>query len=173
MITVVTAPSRSGTSLTIQMLLNAGVPVLWNCLPNRTVINPRGHYEMMAENLTAFVNAVGPQEQAVVKVMPWHLERLPPRGYQYIVIVRDIDSIQASHDAARDHHDWRLHDTEDIRYWQQFALDEAVFHRHVIVKFDELFTGAGVDIIGDMMGLTPLQRSKMRDTVDPALRHHR
>lgn len=171
MITVVTAPSRSGTSLTMQMLLNAGVPVLWNCLPNRTPINPRGHYELKGDDISAFVSAVGPQEQAALKVMPWRLDRLPSRGYQYIVLLRDVDECRASHDSIKENLDWGLYDTNDIAHWRQFALDHVAKSRHTVITFDELFTGRGPEKIGALLRLTPLQVSKMKDCVDNSLRH--
>jgi hypothetical protein len=46
MITCVTAPSRSGTSLTMQMLQAAGMTLAWNTVPNKTGFNPYGHYEI-------------------------------------------------------------------------------------------------------------------------------
>lgn len=132
MITVVTAPSRSGTSLTMQMLNAAGIPLVWNLLPNRTAINPRGHFELTGDSITTMLpHAVA---GSAVKVMPWHLDLLPPQSYQYIVLLRDSASLRASHAYAEEVHR-RLHDADTFEHWKTVALDHVAFTRHLVLGF--------------------------------------
>lgn len=170
MITVVTAPSRSGTSLTMQMLQAAGVPIIWNLLPNRTGINPRGHFELKGDDIQSFINFA--PEGSAVKVMPWHLDRLPGhRSYQFILLLRDIAECRMSHDSIREGLGWLLHDTNNIEYWRTYASDFSAFCPYITITFNQLFTEEGPRRIGQFLKLSPLQVSKMRDCVEPSLRH--
>ncbi len=169
MITCVTAPSRSGTSLTMQMLQAAGTTLAWDCLPNRGQINPNGFYEVnWVKGLTTLADCEG----KAVKVMPFDLYRLTPdHEYQFITILRDaacIDASQADTERWRGHKMWDANQTE---YWHKFTLDYIANHKHVIVPFDELFNGVGQLRIGGFMGFDDLQIAKMNDCVDQKLWH--
>ena len=167
MITCVTAPSRSGTSLTMQMLQAAGMPLFWNVLPNRSEYNPYGHYEISWKNAT-----VDDCEGKAVKVMPFDLYRLTPdHEYQFITIMRNVACAEASEHAARVHRGSPMSDADQVADWQRFTLDYISKHKHVIVGFDELFSGVGQQKIGEFLGFDELQIKKMKDCVDPALWH--
>lgn len=167
MITCVTAPSRSGTSLTMQMLQAAGVPLFWNCLPNRTPINPYGHYEFDWKLPLALA------EGKAVKVMPFDLFQLTPEHvYRFIVILRNPKCVDASQLDTQTRHGWRpMSDANETEKWQAFTLDFVKAHEHVIVGFDELFNGVAQQRIASMMGFDALQIAKMNDCVDQSLWH--
>src|SRR5271157_4404079 len=99
MITCVTAPSRSGTSLTMQMLQAAGMALAWDVLPNKSPFNPHGHYETdWVRGKTTLADCEG----KAVKVMPFDLHRLTPdHEYRFITILRDVPSIDASQTQTR------------------------------------------------------------------------
>ena len=169
MITCVTAPSRSGTSLTMQMLVAAGYPIAWNCLPNRSQWNERGFYEF-DWNRGDLIEC----EDKAVKVMPFDLYRLTSdHTYRFITILRDVASVEASmaHTVA-----WRgaeMTDAHKAHDWQQFTLGYVSNHEHIVVKFDDLFDGTGPNAICSFMGFDALQIAKMNDCVDVSMRHFR
>lgn len=167
MITCVTAPSRSGTSLTMQMLQAAGFPLFWNVLPNRSEFNPFGHYEIDWRTGT-----LEDCEGKAVKVMPFDLHRLTPdHKYQFITIVRNVACAEASEHAARVHRGSPMEDADKVEYWQHFTFDYIRFHKHVIVGFSELFSGVAQLKIAEMLGFNELQIAKMNDCVEPSLWH--
>lgn len=169
MITCVTAPSRSGTSLTMQMLQAAGMTLAWDCLPNHSDINPHGFYEVnWAKGKTTLDDCEG----KVVKVMPFDLYRLTPdHEYQFITILRDVKSIDKSQADTERIRGRKMSDAYATVYWHTFTLDYIDKHKHVIVAFDELFSGIGQGAIGAFLNMTPLQIAKMCDCVDHALWH--
>jgi hypothetical protein len=167
MITCVTAPSRSGTSLTMQMLQAAGFPLFWNCLPNRTVINPLGHFEF------DWTLPLALAEGKAVKVMPFDLERLTPEHeYRFITILRNPKCIDASQLDTQVRQGWKpMSDANETESWHAYTLDFVRVHQHVIVGFDELFSGVAQQRIAAMMGFDALQVAKMNDCVEPSLWH--
>ena len=100
-ITVVSGLPRSGTSLMMQMLEAAGVPLLCDDRRQADASNPRGYYELEAVKATGrdttwVTNAPGHG----VKVIHMLLHKLP-RDYQYRVILmeRDLGEVLASQQA--------------------------------------------------------------------------
>jgi hypothetical protein len=175
MITCVTAPSRSGTSLTMQMLLNAGVPVAWDSLPNRKEWNERGFYELnwkKADEEKRIAETLNECEGHAVKVMPFYLHMLTPdHDYQFITILRDIKSIDRSQAHTVQWRGSEMGDAHKTKYWQNFMFNFVKHYRHCTVKFDDLFGGAGQGRIGAFLDMTPLQIAKMCDCVDHSMRH--
>ncbi len=170
MITCVTAPSRSGTSLTMQMLQAAGMTLAWDVLPNKSEFNPYGHYETdWVKGKTTLADCEG----KAVKVMPFDLYRLTPvHEYQFITILRDVASIDASQAATvqfKDGHE--MYDAGQTEYWHKFTLDYIKDHQNVVVGFGELFNGEAQRAIGQFLGFDDLQIAKMNDCVDPKLWH--
>jgi hypothetical protein len=167
MITCVTAPSRSGTSLTMQMLVAAGIPVAWNALPNRQPWNERGFYEFDFTKGT-----LDECEGHAVKVMPFDLYRLTPdHDYQFITIFRNVACVEASMADTVKHRGSEMSDAHKAAHWQNVAFNHIKHHRHVTVGFNELFSGAGQGKIGAFLDMTPLQIAKMCDCVDHSMWH--
>lgn len=167
MITCVTAPSRSGTSLTMQMLLAAGMPLFWNVLPNRSEFNPYGHYEIDWRTTT-----LNDCEGKAVKVMPFDLHRLTPdHEYRFITILRDVRCAEASEHAARVHRGSPMSDADKVAEWQKTTLDFIKDHDNVVVTFGELFNGEAQRAIGEFLKFDALQIAKMNDCVDHSLWH--
>lgn len=170
MITAVTAPSRSGTSLTMQMLQAAGLTLAWDVLPNKSPFNPHGHYEIdWVKGKTTLADCEG----KAVKVMPFDLNRLTPEyEYRFITILRDVAAVDASQaDTVRFKNGCEMSDAHETAKWQEYTLDYIKNHQHVIVRFDDLFNGEAQQCIGEFLGFNDLQVKKMNDCVDPALRH--
>lgn len=171
MITAVTAPSRSGTSLTMQMLQAAGVPLAWNVLPNKSEFNPHGHYEI---DWVKGKMGLADCEGKAVKIMPFDLYRLTPADHEYrfITILRDVASVDASQaDTVRFKNGREMSDAHKTAEWHAYTLDYISKHRHVIVQFSDLFNGKAQEAIGEFMGFNALQIAKMNDCVDPTLWH--
>jgi len=170
MITCVTAPSRSGTSLTMQMLQAAGMTLAWDVLPNKSEFNPYGHYELdWARGKTTLADCEG----KAVKVMPFNLHLLTPdHEYQFITILRNVACIDASQeDTTRFKGGHKMSDAGETEYWHKFTLDYIKAHRNVVVGFNELFNGEAQRAIGQFLGFNALQIAKMNDCVDPTLWH--
>lgn len=167
MITCITAPSRSGTSLTMQMLLAAGMPLAWNVLPNKSPFNPNGHYEIDWNKVT-----LDDCEGKAVKVMPFDLHRLTPdHDYRFITIIRNVACIDASQADTVQHRGSKMADADQTEYWHKFTLDYIKDHQNVVVGFYELFNGEAQRAIAQFLGFNDLQIAKMNDCVDPSLWH--
>jgi hypothetical protein len=172
MITCVTAPSRSGTSLTMQMLQAADVPLWWDALPNRTAWNPRGHFEINTRKNNDWTILLPLCEGRAIKVMPFDLYRLTPdHEYRFITILRNPTAVDASQQAAVEFRGAKMSDADKTKEWQRYTLDFIKDYPHVIVNFDDLFNGKAQQSIGEFMGFDDLQIAKMNDCVDPELRH--
>lgn len=175
MITCVTAPSRSGTSLTMQMLQAAGMPLAWNVLPNKSPFNPHGHYEIYwgSGPNKQFDLTLADCEGKAVKVMPFDLNRLTPdHEYRFITILRDVSCIDASQaDTVRFKNGRKMSDADQTEYWHKFTLDYIKNYQNVVVGFSELFNGEAQRAIGQLLGFNDLQIAKMNDCVDPSLWH--
>lgn len=167
MITCVTAPSRSGTSLMMQMLLNAGVPVAWNALPNRQPWNERGFYEF-----DWMKGTLAECEGHAVKVMPFDLHRLTPdHDYQFITILRNVACIDASQAHTVQWRHAEMSDAHRTEHWYNEIFSVIKNHRHLIVGFGELFSGTAQGKVGAFLDMTPLQIAKMCDCVDHSMWH--
>ena len=182
MITIVTAPGRSGTSLTMQMLQAAGVPLMWNRLPNRTEINPFGHYELDRHVWDdEYARDILPQcEGKAVKIFRSNLAFLTPdHDYQFITIHRDpvcvrdsqIVMLKSEH-RQREIRDDAAHLTsvEGTQEWLDRFL---AFKRHLRIDFSHLQQGWACDFIAEFMGLgrNGIAAAKMRDCIDTKLWH--
>ncbi|MCP4039861.1 MAG: sulfotransferase [bacterium] len=97
-ITVATGVPRSGTSLLMQMLEAAGVPILADTVRAPDVFNPRGYYELEAVKSTARDPAwTGKAAGHAVKVIHALLRHLPAESsYRVILIERDLAEVVAS-----------------------------------------------------------------------------
>lgn len=182
MITVVTAPGRSGTSLTMQMLQAAGIPLCWNRLPNRTAINPHGHYELDRYVWDAeYAAHILPQcENKAVKIFPRNLTMLTPdHDYRFITILREPTCVRDSQVVMLEK-EYRSHEkpepdshlaaiTRQHTRLTEFLLD----YPHCTVWFNQLFNGEAQDAIGSFLGFDDLRIAKMRDCVEPSLWHFR
>jgi len=156
----------------MQMLQAAGMPLAWNVLPNRTQFNPFGHYEIdWAKDTLTLADCEG----KAVKVMPFDLYRLTPeREYQFITILRDVASIDASQaDIVRFKDGRKMSDADQTEYWHKFTLDYIRDHQNVVVGFSELFNGEAQRAIGQFLGFDDLQIAKMNDCVDSTMWHFR
>lgn len=180
MITIVTAMARSGTSLTMQMLQAAGYPLMWNRLPNRTAINPYGHYELNRYRWDAdYAASILPTcENKAVKIFPTNLQWLTSdHDYRFIYLDRDPVNVRDSQIIMLEKEN-RLHEKLDAqthldniinrRDWMLNWLRE---RKHVILQYEDLFTGVAQSDLGAYMRMSPLQVDKMRDCVDSSLHH--
>ena len=154
----------------MQMLLAAGMPLAWDVLPNKSPFNPHGHYETdWVKGKTSLDDCEG----KAVKLMPFDLYRLTPdHDYRFIVILRDVASIDASQAHTVQFKDGReMADAHETEHWHKFTLDYVRDHQNVVVGYSELFNGEAQRAIAQFLGFDDLQAAKMNDCVDPALWH--
>lgn len=180
MITVVTAPGRSGTSLTMQMLQAGGLPLMWNRLPNRTEINPFGHYELDRYRWDAdYARDILPQcEGKAVKIFRKNLEYLTDdHDYQFISIFRDPVNVRDSQIVMLEK-EYRTREIEDrdghlksiieLHQWMHEWLTDK---RHLKIHFHQLQSGTACEDIAEFVGLSKGAVAKMRDCIDTRLWH--
>lgn len=180
MITIVSSPGRSGTSLTMQMLQAAGLRLYWNKLPNRTELNPHGHYEVARYLWDAdFARSILPfAEGHIIKIQPRNLEFLPDtHAYQFITIERD--AVACVNSQRRMHEVLGKPESEPIGHLAAIVRNQLMLrtftakYPHCWLKFDELYNGAAQAKLGEFFHMTPQQVSKMWDCVDKGLYHFR
>jgi hypothetical protein len=97
-IIIVSGHPRSGTSLVMQMLEAAGVPILCDDARQPDDLNPNGYYELDAVKATARDSAwVARAPGHAVKVIHALLRHLPrDRSYRVILLERDLREVIAS-----------------------------------------------------------------------------
>jgi hypothetical protein len=98
MITVVVGIPRSGTSLMMNLLKHAGVPILSNEAARPDRYNPDGYFEWSEINeLTRLPGIIDFAEGKAIKVLSHQALYLPPgREYKFIFMVRDLHEVMAS-----------------------------------------------------------------------------
>jgi hypothetical protein len=185
MITVVTANSgRCGTSLTMQMLQAAGVPLFWNRLPNKTTINPFGHYEIQGRTTDwtpDYVASILCQAEGKAIKVFW--SRLPlltdDHDYRFIELQRDAECMYNSQtvmmraeNRLADKLDPRRSITgiqqshDDLHRWLVLRSK-----RFITVHFYQLFNGEGPAAIAEFLSLDSLSVAKMMECAEPSLWH--
>ena len=98
---IVSGLPRSGTSMMMQMMEKAGIPVLTDGVRKADENNPKGYYEhegakSLARNKAWLNNAHG----KVVKVIAQQLKHLPEKhNYNIVFMLRDLQEIIASQHA--------------------------------------------------------------------------
>lgn len=177
MITVVSGQARSGTSLTMQMLQAAGMPLWWDRHPNCTPHNPHGHFELENDiwKREGAEYVLEHAQNKVIKVFPrnWHL--LMGADVQMIYLDRDPECIAPSQavmlkNEGREHE--RKPSVENVRYWRADALRRIVaFPNRIVVSYEDLFTGVAQVQLCNFLGLVPEAADSMMRCVEPELRH--
>lgn len=94
---IVSGLERSGTSLMMQVLEKAGIPVAFDNSRTADQHNPRGYYELaggkIINRLMDGVFDFGLYRGHVVKVTAYGLKFLPAGNYRIIYMMRHIDEI--------------------------------------------------------------------------------
>lgn len=183
MITVVTANSgRCGTSLCMQMLHAAGVPVFWNRLPNESSINPRGHYEVdwrFWDTSKAEWLRYANSHNAAIKLFWSKIQRGLPiaNEYQFIELKRDAQSMFDSQ-AVMLREENRMAEKADprrtiagIRQSQDELSQWLVGKRTLSLWFNSLQSGTACEPIADFLGLSHTAVAQMRRCIEPGLWH--
>ena len=100
-ITVVSGVPRSGTSLRMQCLAAAGLPLLWDEARPPDASNPRGYFELAAVKASGRDTSwLAQAEGRGVKVVHALLKNLPrDRRYRVLFMERAIDQVVASQNA--------------------------------------------------------------------------
>jgi len=179
MITVVSGQPRSGTSLTMQMLAAAGYPIYWNRQPNFGPANPRGYYEIENESFNDMPAAEVWQkcEDQFVKVFPHNWMHIcQPYEFRIIYLDREPNRVALSQVQMMKLEEQKKIDTfEELepitRSWREHCLEQLKGYHHIVLQFDDLFTGAAQEQLGAWLGANPEQIQRMKDCVVPSLRH--
>lgn len=178
-ITIVTAGGgRCGTSLCMQMLQAAGVPLFWNRLPNRTTINPFGHYEIQKakRHESSYIQNVLEQvEGKAIKLFASKLKHVRQHTCRFIEMRRDPECMRDSQkvmwreEKRKAKFDDKISSVSKSQDWLAKWLQG---ENHITVHFYELFNGKGPARIAEFLSLTdPLAVAKMMECVEPSLWH--
>lgn len=97
-ITVVTGLPRSGTSLMMQVLHRAGLPILQDGVRESDISNPQGYFELEAVkgivNDNSFLNEAEGKVVKIVSPLPIYMN--PDKSYRIVFMRRDIEEILQS-----------------------------------------------------------------------------
>lgn len=181
MITIVSGMARSGTSLTMQMLKAAGLPIYWDREPNVGPANPRGYYELSVRDWRYV-----PDVENLLGIMEWHATKVFPRNwdyftdahrYQFIYLDRnpvDVRDSQRRMLELENRANEKGNPEEHLRgilAYRKRALHFLKDHDHIIVQYEELYNGVGPARIGWFLGLGKEQVVNMARCVDHSLHH--
>jgi hypothetical protein len=184
-VTIVSGLPRSGTSLMMQMLAAAGMPVLTDGLRPADHHNPRGYFELEAVKHTRTDQSwLAHAEGKVVKVVHLLLSQLPPdHEYRVIFMQRDLlEAIASQRAMLQDQRrpsatlaDAKLADIfgkqlAEVRHWLSQNPNSQVLylqHRDVIERPLTAAQQVATFLDGDW------DTSRMAAVVDPALYRQR
>jgi hypothetical protein len=181
MITVVSGMARSGTSLTMQMLNAASVPVYWDREPNYGPANPRGYFEVTGRDWREYPDMevlLGKMEGKVTKVFPRNWDYFTD-NHQYQIIYLDRNPVNIRDSQRRmlelEERKNEKGDPEEhlrgIIAYRGRALKILKEYRHVIVQYEDLYNGRAQWSIGKFLNLNTDQLRSMLDCVDVSLHH--
>jgi predicted AlkP superfamily phosphohydrolase/phosphomutase/tetratricopeptide (TPR) repeat protein len=180
-IIVVTGLPRSGTSMMMQMLDMAQIPILTDGNRKPDVNNPKGYFEFekvkrMAVDVSWLKDATG----KAVKIVAPLLQHLPPHfTYKVIYMHRNIDEIIASQqkliESEKGVHSGKSYNlilAESYRKLEESILGKQWLNGSSLLKLDysELVNGQLEELekLEDFLGIE-LDISKMASVADPAL----
>lgn len=181
-ITIVSGLPRSGTSLMMQMLAAAGVPIQTDALRTPDQNNPKGYYEWeRIKQLPKEPNLISECEGKAVKVISTLLMSVPI-GFEYRVIFmeRNVEDVAASQEEMIDRlgtrkssppietvqHALRLH-RRQVDAWLKTRPDLEILR----VDHSKLLTDTDTEVtrIAEFLELNDDAIVRMRAQVDPKL----
>lgn len=180
MITVVSGPPRSGTSMVMQMLAAGGMTILTDGVRAPDEFNPLGYLEY--EPVKQLSGASAWLDQAdgkAVKIVSWHLPQLPP-GHRYRVIFmeRDLSAVAASQAGMIGDDDATPVDDVEQALANHLAevlawLADAPDVEHLRVSYENCVAHPAdeAERVGAFVG-GPLDVERMAEVVDARLQHH-
>jgi len=153
---IVSGLPRSGTSLVMQMLSAAGLPIMTDGVRGADEDNPQGYYEWeRIKELPKDPHVISETAGRVVKVVSPLLHALPRKHrYKVIFLRRDLDEIIASQNRMRQ----RLTGSppDDLAatrlrleaHFEQIKrlLNDAPNLKWIEIRFEELLSGSEVEI---------------------------
>lgn len=180
-IIIVSGLPRSGTSLMMQLLEAAGLPVLIDGIRKPDESNPKGYYEYEKVKRIAYdVSWLNEAKGKVVKVVAPLLQHLPPHFcYKIVYLHRDINEIIASQqkmvEKDRGGHAGKSYNVilaESYRKMENSILSKEWKNGSEVLKLDfsELVNGQQEELekLEDFLGIE-LDISKMLSVADPSL----
>ena len=185
-LTIVSGLPRSGTSLTMQMIAEGGVPPLIDLVRAADEDNPKGYYEFEAVKQTKkdaswVKDGVG----KVVKMVHLLLMDLPLGGYEYRVVFtrRDLDEVCRSQNVMLERKGKRTDDIPQERLTtmyrmqihkvQEYMRQHAEHFKFVETDYNEIVKDAIPQIEKISGFLDGLDLEKMAAVVDPSLYRNR
>ncbi len=170
---IVSGLERSGTSLMMQVLEAANVPVIYDNERSPDENNPRGYYELYGGNIIGQLAnglALTPFEGAFIKITSWGLQYLPEGDYKIIYMMRDYDEIILSSQKMGDNSSSR-HLLLSIDNFILGLLDKRNIE-YLKVNYNELIERSSKTIanVGEFLGR---DISKGMDATDKSLYRNR
>ncbi|MEM6531855.1 MAG: sulfotransferase family protein [Myxococcota bacterium] len=173
MLVIVTGAPRSGTSLMMQMLVAAGLPVHQDDRRLADTSNPRGYLELeRVKSLPGNSRALDDLESGAVKVIYALAYFLPAnRRYKFLVMEREPGEILASQSAMLQGQsvpamtvDELRDELEEFRHWVQTQSNI----EHLFVAHRDLVQRRGIEAVARFIG-APEKSAEMADCVRPEL----
>lgn len=181
MITIVSGMARSGTSLTMQMLKAAKFPIYWDREPNIGPANPLGYYEVKGRDWRVYSNIerlLNKLEDHATKVFPRNWDYFTPKhSYRFIYLDRDPVNIRDSQrrmlevERRKSDKGSPAQHLRAITAYRGRALKLLRDYEHIVVQYEDLYTGHAQWQIADFLSMTIGQENRMLKCVDTGLHH--
>ena len=163
---IVSGLERSGTSLLMQILHAGGVPAAYDHDSRPPdVNNPKGYWEL--------------EGGKIIKITAYGLKFLPEGSYKIIYSLRNIEEILDSMEKMAKVQDENREETKliftKLNDMIKFQISERSDCEVLFVSYNELVTDAesGIQAIGDFVPEAELDKTKMREVIDPKLHRNR
>ena len=179
-IKVVTGLPRSGTSLMMQVLNRAGIPILQDGIRESDVSNPQGYYELEAVkgivNDNSFLNEADGKAVKIVSPLPIYMD--PAKSYRVVFMRRDIEEILQSQEKMLNKD--QTSEREKFRTIYEFHLKKTYkFFKeneipYIDVNYNELMANP-VETLGKVKDFCGIECSaeELAEVVNPELYRNR
>ena len=159
-IIVVTGLPRSGTSLMMQVLNKANVPILHDGIRESDISNPQGYFELEAVKGIVAKNSFldGAEGKAVKIVAPLPIYMKPELKYKVLFMRRDLEEIlrsqekMLSKDQSSEREKYRtiyeFHLKKTYRFFNEHSIDFMDVNYNEFMKSPEVSLQKVIDFLG-------------------------
>lgn len=178
---IVSGCPRSGTSMTMRILFNAGMPIAKDDKREADHDNRHGYFEIddIVNKIKDNPEIVFEYDDKVLKVIHYGIQFFPKGNYKIIFIERDLDEVMASMEKMMGKPDPKREETKQIfsafNKKARKLLEEREDIDFIVINHRDLINDAEpvIEKIIEFYAIDPEKKQKMMEAIDPELYRNR
>lgn len=172
---IVSGCPRSGTSMLMEILFKAGMPIAKDDLRKPDENDVYGYFEIegIIDKIKADPKIVFNYDNKVLKVIHFGLQFLPEGNYKVIYIERNLDEVMVSMEKMIHKEDPNREETEEVFAKLNEEVKKHIQERNdmqvLFVNHHDLLTNPGpvIDRIIEFYCIDPAKKEEMVSVIDP------